>query len=120
MRAFLAGPTMRSFESGRKSLSNGDGIDVRLWRDEGDGPPTVLVPCKRQQAKIDKMVVKSLFADVTHHRAGSGLIVTTSSFSKGALDMKTKDVEGHAERSSRLRHLPPGRHAWPCACARRA
>ena len=32
----------------------------------------------------DKMVVKSLFADVEHHKAGSGLIVTTSSFSKGA------------------------------------
>jgi restriction system protein len=66
---------------------NDDGIDVRLWRDEGDGPPTVLVQCKRQQAKIDKMVVKSLFADVTHHRAGSGLIVTTSSFSKGAREV---------------------------------
>ena len=63
---------------------NDDGIDVRLWRDKNDGPPTVLVQCKRQQNKIDKMVVKSVFADVEHHKAGSGLIVTTSSFSPGA------------------------------------
>jgi restriction system protein len=61
-----------------------DGIDVRLWRDKNDGPPTLLVQCKRQQAKIDKMVVKSLCADVEHHKAGSGLIVTTSSLSMGA------------------------------------
>jgi restriction system protein len=42
------------------------------------------VQCKRQKDKIDKMVVKSLFADVEHHKAQSGLIVTTSSLSKGA------------------------------------
>lgn len=66
---------------------NDDGIDVRMWRDMSDGPPTVLVQCKRQQDKIDKMVVKSLFADVEHHKAGSGLIVTTSSFSKGAREV---------------------------------
>lgn len=64
-----------------------DGIDVRMWLDKSDGPPTVLVQCKRQQDKIDKMVVKSLFADVEHHKAGSGLIVTTSSFSKGAREV---------------------------------
>jgi restriction system protein len=64
-----------------------DGIDLRVWRDKNDGPPTVLVQCKRQQEKIDKMVVKSLFADVEHHKAGSGLIVTTSSFSKGAREV---------------------------------
>ena len=63
---------------------NDDGIDVRLWRDTNDGPPTLLVQSKRQQDKIDKMVVKSLFADVEHYKAGSGLIVTTSSFSRGA------------------------------------
>ena len=68
---------------------NDDGVDIRLWpaRDKNEGPPTVLVQCKRQQDKIDKMVVKSLFADVEHHKAGSGLIVTTSSFSKGAREV---------------------------------
>lgn len=63
---------------------NDGGIDLRLWRDKNDGPPTILVQCKRQKDKIDMMVVTSFFADVEHHNAKSGLIVTTSSFSNGA------------------------------------
>lgn len=65
---------------------NDDGIDARLWTDETDknGPPTIIIQCKRYKDKIEKMVVKSLWADIQEYGAQSGLIVTTSSLSPGA------------------------------------
>lgn len=65
---------------------NDDGIDARLWTDESDkfGPPTIIIQCKRYKDKIEKMVVKSLWADIQEYNAQSGLIVTTSSLSPGA------------------------------------
>ena len=66
--------------------SNDDGVDVRVWAPEDDvtKPPLILVQCKRQKAKIQKMVVKSLWADVEHEKARSGLIVTTSVLAPGS------------------------------------
>jgi restriction system protein len=46
------------------------------------------VQCKRQKAKIDNALVKSVYADVLHEEAQSGLIVTTSSLSPGAALMR--------------------------------
>ncbi|MDA1989349.1 restriction endonuclease [Bacillus cereus group sp. BcHK104] len=65
---------------------NDDGIDARIWLKENDksGPATILVQCKRYKSKIEKMVVKSLWADVLAYGAESGLIVTTSSLAPGA------------------------------------
>lgn len=62
------------------------GIDVRVWKEDQDvdGPPTILVQCKRQKAKVGKVVVKALWADVMHEEAESGLIVTTSALEPGA------------------------------------
>ncbi|GEM_PF-6903413 len=40
--------------------------------------------CKRYKTKIEKMVVKSLWADIQEYGAESGLIVTISSLSPGA------------------------------------
>ncbi|MDA7966227.1 restriction endonuclease [Ruegeria sp.] len=65
---------------------NDDGIDLKIYRDgpvEGD-PALIIVQCKRQKTKIDKALVKSVYADVLHEKAESGLIVTTSSLSPGA------------------------------------
>lgn len=63
-----------------------DGIDASVWLKENEqsGPPTILVQCKRYKTKIEKMVVKSLWADIQEYDAESGLIVTTSSLSPGA------------------------------------
>ncbi|HHB1653404.1 MULTISPECIES: restriction endonuclease [Bacillus] len=63
-----------------------DGIDARVWLKESDkpGPATILIQCKRHKTKIEKMVVKSLWADMQEYGAESGLIVTTSSLSPGA------------------------------------
>ncbi|RSK53661.1 restriction endonuclease [Bacillus canaveralius] len=63
-----------------------DGIDARVWLKENDmsGPPTIIIQCKRHKAKIEKMVVKSLWADIQEYKAESGLIVTTSLLSPGA------------------------------------
>jgi restriction system protein len=65
---------------------NDGGIDARIWSDKDDreGPPTLLVQCKRQKAKVEKAIVKALWADVVNEGASSGLIVTTSALSPGA------------------------------------
>jgi restriction system protein len=67
------------------------GIDIRLWPDDDSRgvPPTVLVQCKRQRRRISNTVVKALWADVEHEGAGSGLIVTTSSLSPAAREVRT-------------------------------
>ncbi len=68
------------------------GVDIRLWpNDEAkqSAPATVLIQCKREQAKISNTVVKALWADVTAEGAGSGLIVTTSGFSPSADAVRT-------------------------------
>ena len=66
--------------------SNDDGVDVRVWAPEDDvtKPPLILIQCKRQKAKVQKVVVKSLWADVEHEKARSGLIVTTSVLAPGS------------------------------------
>lgn len=61
-------------------------IDARVWpsKAQREFPPTLLIQCKRQKAKVDKVVVKALWADIVEEGAESGLIVTTSSLSPGA------------------------------------
>lgn len=63
-----------------------EGVDLRVWMPDAspNAVPTILIQCKRQKAKISKVVVKALHADVQHESASSGLIVTTSALSPGA------------------------------------
>lgn len=63
-----------------------DNIDVRVWPtgEKKDKPPILLVQCKRQKGKVEKVVVKALWADISQEGAKSGLIVTTSTLSPGA------------------------------------
>jgi restriction system protein len=69
---------------------NDDGVDIRLRTlDEEGGPAVILVQCKRQKDKIDKTIVKALWADVVAEGAESGVIVTTSSISPGAAAVRT-------------------------------
>ena len=65
------------------------GIDLRVWDDKATkkGPASILVQCKRQKRKIEKVVVKALWADIIEEKAKSGLIVTTSSISPGAKEV---------------------------------
>lgn len=68
--------------------SNDDGVDVRVWRpgtEDGSAKPLYLVQCKRQKAKVEKVVIKGLSADVQYEGAEYGVIVTTSTLSPGAL-----------------------------------
>lgn len=67
--------------------SNDDGVDVRVWKndqDENEDPPHIIIQCKREKSKIEKVVVKGLYADMQHFDARYGLIVTTSELSPGA------------------------------------
>ncbi|SER10542.1 restriction endonuclease [Sphingobium sp. YR768] len=70
---------------------NDDGIDLRVYpiTEIENGPPLIIVQCKRVKAKIDKTLIKSVYADVLHEKASSGLIVTTSYLSPGAEHMRT-------------------------------
>ncbi|HSS47957.1 MAG TPA: restriction endonuclease, partial [Thermoanaerobaculia bacterium] len=71
----------------RVALSKGrndDNVDLRVWNPGSSGAPLLLVQCKRQKARVGKVVVKALYADLLHERAQSGLIVTSSSLSVGA------------------------------------
>ena len=76
---------------------NDDGIDVRLWKEEdGNGHsdfPHCIVQCKRQKQKIEKVVIKGLYADIEFEGAERGLLVTTSELSRGA--RKTIRVRGY-------------------------
>lgn len=65
---------------------NDDGIDGRVWMpgETRESPPTILIQCKRQKDKVQKVVVKALWADIVAGNARSGIIVTTSSLSPGA------------------------------------
>lgn len=65
---------------------NDDGVDVRIWPSDVafDKPPLMIVQCKRQKSKIEKVVVKALWADVLATEAQSGLIATTSELAPGA------------------------------------
>lgn len=65
---------------------NDEGVDLRLWRRDAPpgSPPAVIVQCKRQKARVERVVVKALYADVLHEKAESGLIVTSSDLSPGA------------------------------------
>lgn len=65
---------------------NDDGVDVRAWSSDmnANEAPQIVIQCKREKKKIGKVVVKSLYADVLHEQASSGLIVTTSHLTPGA------------------------------------
>jgi restriction system protein len=64
---------------------NDDSVDARIWsRAAKDAGPLMLVQCKRQKDKVEKVVVKALHTDVTHESAQLGLIVTSSALSPGA------------------------------------
>lgn len=65
---------------------NDGGIDIRVWKKESndDDPPLILIQCKRHKEKIDRTVVKALWADMNWEKAESGLVVTTSAIAHGA------------------------------------
>jgi len=68
---------------------NDGGIDVRVWSSSSNiaDPPVQLIQCKRTKSKVDKVLVKSLWADVVNENAKGGIIVTTSSFAPGAREV---------------------------------
>ena len=68
---------------------NDNGVDVRVWdpTEKKDRPPLILIQCKRQKKKVEKIVVKALWADVKFENAKSGLIVTTSCLSPGSVEV---------------------------------
>jgi restriction system protein len=66
---------------------NDDGVDLRLWlpnENEDSRKQLHIVQCKRTKEKVDKIVVKGLYADVQHEGAEIGVLVTTSELTPGA------------------------------------
>lgn len=77
--------------------SNDDGVDVRVWKasqEQDKDPPHIIIQCKRQKKKIEKVVIKGLHADIQFQEAELGLIVTSSELSPGA--KKTISIRGYA------------------------
>lgn len=72
--------------------SGDDGVDVRVWKeaqDETEDPPHIIIQCKRQKKKIEKVIIKGLYADMKYYESDFGLIVTTSELSPGARETIT-------------------------------
>ena len=65
---------------------NDDGVDVRVWKPDSEptSKPLCLVQCKREKAKVERVVVKGLNADVEYEGAEYGVIITTSELSPAA------------------------------------
>ena len=78
---------------------NDDGIDIRAWSESTARPAQILIQCKRQKDKVEKTIVKSLWADVESEGANSGLIVTTAELSPGARDTITTRLYPIIERN---------------------
>ncbi|MFC8671494.1 restriction endonuclease [Streptomyces griseorubiginosus] len=71
---------------------NDNGVDLRVWESGASidsTPPTLIVQCKRERRKIQKVVVKALAADVTWEGAQQGLLVATADWSPGAREVVT-------------------------------
>lgn len=68
---------------------NDNGVDIRVWEADArePSPPTLIVQCKREQRKIEKVVVKALAADVEWENATQGLLVATADWSPGAREV---------------------------------
>jgi Restriction endonuclease len=68
---------------------NDDSIDARIWLPTDASAPLILAQCKRQKSKVEKVVVKALYADIEEEKAQFGLVVTTSALSPGAKNVRT-------------------------------
>lgn len=67
--------------------TNDDGVDVRVWKptqSKDDEAPHIIIQCKRQKDKVEKVVVKGLYADMLFQKAELGLIATTAELSPGS------------------------------------
>lgn len=64
------------------------GVDVYAERENDIGSELVLVQCKRyrEENKVGEPVVKQLHADVNDRLASRGLVVTSSTFTRPAID----------------------------------
>lgn len=67
--------------------SNDGGVDVRAWKPDQEQPPHLIIQCKRQKAKVEKVIVKALYTDLIDEGANYGLVVTTSELSPGAREV---------------------------------
>jgi restriction system protein len=70
---------------------NDGGIDVRVWPQDGNvqGPPLLVVQCKRTASAVDVTTLKAFHADIVHAQAAEGLIVTTSHISSAGQRLNT-------------------------------
>lgn len=73
--------------------ASGDGgVDIYAAKKDGVGTFMYLVECKKYSPKnkVGVSVVRSLHGVVQHKRANAGLVVTTSSFTKGAKEFQAE------------------------------
>jgi hypothetical protein len=80
----------QGFDVTRTPFSKDGGVDLILVKKSSVGSLMTLVDCKRyaQKNKVGVDVVRGLYGVVEQRKATSGMIVTTSSFTKGAVDFR--------------------------------
>jgi len=69
---------------------NDNGVDIRVWESDADASitrPTLIIQCKRENRKIEKVVVKALAADVEWEGAEQGMLAATVDWSPGAREV---------------------------------
>lgn len=73
--------------------SNDGGFDIRAVRKTEVGTGLCLIECKRysSQNKVGVEIVRNLYGVVESENATSGIVVTTSFFTRGAFNFRDKN-----------------------------
>lgn len=64
--------------------SDDDGVDIRVWKENATTKTTGIIQCKRTKSKVEKVIVKGLYADMLEYDADFGVIATSSELAPGA------------------------------------
>lgn len=83
----------QGFDVERTKFSKDGGVDLILVRKSSVGAAMTLVDCKQygERHKVGVDIVRGMYGVVEDQKATSGMVVTTSWFTKGAVDFRDKN-----------------------------
>lgn len=83
----------QGYDVERTRYSKDGGFDLAIYSKDPVGAFMTLVDCKRyaEKKKVGVEVVRGLYGIVTDRKASNGLIVTTSTFTKGAVEFRERN-----------------------------
>lgn len=88
----------------RKTSTSGDGgVDLYLWKDDPITGGLYIVQCKNYEGSIGQPAIRDFLGTVIHENAIQGIFLTTSNFTKAALefaqDKHIRLISGHEFKS---------------------